>query len=196
MVKVGFICEGETERIVISSPLVKEWLASIKIDRIDTVIDAEGNGNLLPHNLQKHTNTLLKLGANRIVILTDRERHPCITEVKNRISAPADHIIIVAVQQFESWFLADTIAMKGLLKEGQYICDSPESYEVPFDEILTQLKARDLRGPGRISGKVTLAKWMLDYHNFSIARAAEHPNCPSAAYFIQKLNTIAQSAPQ
>jgi len=193
MVKVGFICEGETERIIIGSSQFREFLRSLNIERIETVIDAGGNGNLLPKYLDGYTKVLVELGADKIVIVTDREDYPCITSVKERINAPQGHFVIVAVQQFEAWFLADTTAMKGLLKEGQFICDRPESYEVPFDEIRTQLKARDLRGPGRISGKVTLAKWMLDYYNFSIARAAEHPNCPSAAYFMQKLTSIAQS---
>ncbi len=192
MVKVGFICEGETERIIISSPQFHDFLQSIRLERIEPVIDAGGNGNLLPKFLSAHTNTLLAQGAERIFILTDRENYPCITSVKKRVDAPNDHIVIVAVQQFESWFLADSTAMKSLLKDGQFICDAPESFSVPIQEIGSQLKARGLRGPGRVSGKLTLAKWMLNYHNFSIARAAQHPNCPSAAYFMQKLNSIAK----
>lgn len=192
MVRVGFICEGETEQIIVSSASFKEWLASMDIDRIDTVIDAGGNGNLLPHHLDKYTKILLSLQAEKIIIITDREEHPCITSVKERINAPHSHIVIVAVQQFEAWFLADSNAMKGLLREGAYYCDLPENFLNPYAEIRSQLKARKLRGPGRISGKVTLANWMLSYHNFSIARAAEHPNCPSAAYFMQKLIAIAK----
>lgn len=193
MVRVDFICEGETEKIIIESRFFKKWLASLQIDRLNRVIDAGGNGNLLPHNLSKYTEILTKLGAEKIVIITDRDNHPCITSVRERIQPPESHVLIVAVQQFESWFLADTEAISTLLADPNYVCNEPEAIETPFEHIRKLLLAKKTRGIGREHGKKILANRMLNHHHFSIARAAQHPNCPSAKYFMDKLTFMANS---
>ena len=47
MVKVGFICEGYTELILLQSDPFRQLLVSLNIERLN-VINAEGSGNLLP----------------------------------------------------------------------------------------------------------------------------------------------------
>jgi predicted regulator of Ras-like GTPase activity (Roadblock/LC7/MglB family) len=51
MVKVGFICEGETEKLIIESEAFKILLLKAGLQLI-LAIDAEGNGNLLPQILK------------------------------------------------------------------------------------------------------------------------------------------------
>jgi hypothetical protein len=51
MIKVGFICEGKTERAIIGSAAFQQFLKGLNIDCIADIIDAGGNGNLLHKNL-------------------------------------------------------------------------------------------------------------------------------------------------
>lgn len=190
MVKVGFICEGRTEKMILDSNQFRELLVLLKLELIEDVIDVKGNGNLLPQHLEDQSQELFNKGAQHIIILTDRDEEPCITTVKERISAPDKHTIVVAVQQVEAWFLADTEAMKSLLRDGTYMDGSPETHLIPFEKIRILMVDKTGRG---IPTKRLLARRILETHHFSIARAAEHPNCPSAAYFMQKLSAIANT---
>ncbi len=187
MVKVGFICEGRTEKMILDSPQFRELLVSLQIQIIEEVIDVKGNGNLLPKHLPEQSQALLDKGAEHIVLLTDRDAEPCITTVKNRVLPPSKHSLVVAVQQVESWFLADNMAMRELLNDDAFVCNAPESYSEPFEEIRDLLVSKTGRG---IPTKRLLARRLLNHHHFSIARAAEHPNCPSAKYFVDKLRSL------
>ena len=84
MVNVGFIVEGNTEKIVIDSPQFKEFLRSINISIVDPVIDANGNGNLLPKNIEPFINRLKTASAEKIVVITDADQDS-ISQVKTRI---------------------------------------------------------------------------------------------------------------
>ncbi|EDN65446.1 hypothetical protein BGP_6350 [Beggiatoa sp. PS] len=44
------------------------------------------------------------------------------------------------------------------------------------------------RGPG--STRKIFARKMINTFNFSIERAANHPHCPSAKYFLEKLKKL------
>ena len=80
-------------------------------------IDATGNGNLLPKNITPFINNLLELGVDKIFVLTDLDEDRCITKTKERISAPLDIIVVIAVKQIETWFLADSITLSTIFKE-------------------------------------------------------------------------------
>lgn len=56
----------------------------------------------LPHNIVGYTERLEKEGARIIVILTDLDDDSCITETRNRISARAQDVVIVAVKKIEA----------------------------------------------------------------------------------------------
>ena len=135
MVKLGFIGEGAVEKIILESVAFQEFLSSLKIDFVKEVVDATGNGNLLPQNIEGYTKTLKDKGATTIVILTDLDEDQCITLTKNRINPSAEYLIIVTIKQIEAWFLADNQAMKNLLSDQNFLFDYPEVVENPFQEI-------------------------------------------------------------
>lgn len=187
MVKIGFICEGFTEDIILKSKGFNAILDKLNIEAVG-VLNVEGNGNLLPHNISKYRNELIKKGASIIIVLTDLDEDECITKTKLRITEQSNQIIIIAVKQVESWFLADSTLLTKLLGE-VFKFDSPENEPIPF-ETLRKLLIK-FKGRG-ISGKVPMALKMLK-HGFSIQHAANHPNCPSANYFLTKLKSIANN---
>jgi hypothetical protein len=94
MVKIGFICEGATEQILLSSGSFRRLLGSLDLESLP-VIDAKGAGNLLPHNIEGYVTRLEKEGANVIVILTDLDEDVCITETKNRVGARAQDFVLL-----------------------------------------------------------------------------------------------------
>ena len=187
MVRLGFIGEGDTEKIVLESATFQNHLRSLGIDFVEDVINAEGNKNLLPHNIEAHTQTLQDKGATKIVILTDLDEDKCITLTKDRIKPLDCHVTIVSIKEIESWFLADEKAMRTFLKDDDYKIEYPETIVNPFEKIRALRIAKIGRGIGT---KVILANQMINHHHFSILRAAEHPNCASARYFIQKIKKL------
>ena len=50
-IKVGFIVEGGSEKIIVESPQFGELLNTNGYELVTPVIDAEGGGNLLPQNI-------------------------------------------------------------------------------------------------------------------------------------------------
>lgn len=192
MIKVGFICEGYTERILLESPAFGSLLASLNIDLLQ-VINAEGCDNLLPHNIKPYTAILENAGAQFIIILTDLDDDSCITETKKRISAREKDVMIVAVKKIEAWFLACTPAMRNVLGRPGFECSSPEEEQEPFETINNLFIAHSGRGIGKkTAGKKKLINRMLE-NGLDLTDAAAHGNCPSAAYFLRKLKEIGAS---
>jgi hypothetical protein len=184
VVKVGFIVEGETESFLLFSENFKTLLSDLHIDSVG-VINAGGNGNLLPHKILTHQSNLIELGASIIIILTDLDYDKCITKTKERISEKENQIIIVAVKQIEAWYLADSLLLTEMFGQN-FQFEFPEIELSPFDT-LRKLMLK-YRGRG-LPKKVPIALKMLA-NGFSIQNAANHPNCPSAKYFLTKLQSI------
>jgi hypothetical protein len=115
MVNIGFICEGYTELFILESNNFKALLNQLGLHSVG-VINVQGNGNLLPHNIKSHRENLFKKGASVIFILTDLDQDQCITKTRLRITESENQIIIVAVKQIESWFLSDNSAMNQIFK--------------------------------------------------------------------------------
>ena len=187
MVKVGFIVEGATEKIILERSDFFQYLRGLGLDYIPDVIDAEGNGNLLPKNINQYSQILKSKGSTVIFILTDLDSDLCITSTKNRIQPLPDHIVVISIKQIESWFLSDTDAMRSYLKDSTYTHIDPESVSIPYEEIKRIRIMKNNMGPG---GKTILANAMVR-HNFSITKAANHPKCSSAKYFLNKLVELA-----
>lgn len=187
MVKIGFIVEGETESLILFSNNFKTILKDLNLFSVG-VINAGGNKNLLPHNIAIHQTNLIELGASLIVILTDLDDDQCITKTKERITERENQIIIVAVKQIEAWFLADSILLTELFGQN-FQFELPEIELIPF-ETLRKLMIKH-RGRG-LPKKVPMALKMLNA-GFSIQNAANHPNCPSAKYFLKQLQSIANN---
>ena len=105
VVNIGFVCEGYTELFILESDSFKSILNSLKLKSVG-VINVEGNGNLLPHNIKIHQENLFDKGATLIFVLTDLDNDQCITKTRLRITESENQIIIVAVKQIESWFFS------------------------------------------------------------------------------------------
>ena len=181
MVKIAFICEGETEFIVVTSPTFKNFLQSNNLESVKE-IDATGNGNLLPHNIVPFDKACKAAGAEKIIVLCDLENYPCFTDRKQSIDSGLTHIHVIAKRQIEAWFLADSEVMSSLLKHN-FNETYPEAIEVPFHRIDSLYQKHTQRGIG--SSKLKFAKRMVR-HGFDVTKAANHPNCSSAKYFIDK----------
>ena len=188
MVKVGFICEGDTERKIIESAPFQQTLTGFGITCIKPIEDADGNGNLLPHNIEPIRTKLFKAGADIIFVLTDLDKDADISTTKGRISELPNQVIIIAVRAVEAWFLADSLLLSELTSTPVHV-DYPEYEEHPFETIRQLFLDQTGRGVGT---KPILARRMLKY-GFSIENAAKHPNCLSAQYFLTKLQNLASA---
>lgn len=186
MVKVGFICEGDTERKVIESTSFQQTLTDLGLSCVKPIEDADGNGNLLPHNIEPIRTKLFAAGAEIIFVLTDLDKDADIVATKHRISELPSQEIIVAVKAIEAWFLADSGLLSGLMSKHVHI-DYPEHEDQPFETIRQLFLNQTGRGVGT---KHILATRLIKY-GFTIENAAKHPNCPSANYFLTKLQSLA-----
>jgi len=192
MVKLGFIVEGDTEKIILEHSGFFGYLGSLSIAYIPEVINAGGNGNLLPHNINAFTKVLEGKGATHIFILTDLDTDECITHTRSRIAPLPHHIVTVSVKTIEAWFLADTETISRYFEDPEFIYDNPEAVSDPFEEIKSIRKAKTGRG---FTDKKVLANSIVRKHNFSIQRAAQHPNCSSAKYFLKMINGLEERIP-
>jgi hypothetical protein len=186
MVSIGFIGEGKTEQILLESDSFQAWLQQNGIKCVGTVIDADGAGNLLPEQINPLQQELLGFGAKLIVVLTDLDNDTSVRITKQRIGESNRQIVIVAVKAIEAWFLADTLTLTALTNVTTHI-EHPEQDKQPFETIRQIFLNKTGRGIGT---KPMLARRMLKY-GFTIENAAQHPNCPSATYFLTKLQTLA-----
>ena len=179
MVKVGFIVEGDSEKIVIESSRFKDFLKSCNCQLITPVINAGGGGNLLPKNSDVYLARLRQLSVDKILVVTDLEMEPSVAVVRERIHNPDIDIIFVAVKALEAWYLADTTAMQNWLGDKNFCEPHPEqTVAMPWDRLAEIARQLDKRGPGK--SKTAFAKRMVKHHGFSIESAASHPDCPSA----------------
>lgn len=189
--KVGFICEGETEKIIVESASFLQLLANLKLQFVKAV-DAAGNGNLLPKNIENHLITMKRYEADYVIILTDLDEDICITKTKERIkdNLPENAIIIISVKAIESWFLADSVTLSTIFKRN-FLFEFPEKVNQKPIDVINQLFQENLnRGIGK--DKPKLAKFMLK-NGFDLNNAVKHANCPSALYFLNKLKQIAHA---
>lgn len=194
MVTVGFVVEGASDKKLVESQSFRDWLKQdYQLQVIDQVIDVQGNGNLCSRNIALYVNLLKKQhNPDRIVVLADLDPEkcaPCITKRKEIIGNNNIDLVIIARKAMESWFLADTEAMKRWTKQGRFFEEYPEQTpSMPWG----RLKEIGLQTIGRGTGssKIHFADKFIKHHRFSVARAAQHPNCPSARYFVEKLQLL------
>jgi hypothetical protein len=183
--KLGFICEGKTEKKIVESPNFQQFLTGIGHTCVPDIIDAKGNGNLLPEHLVEFTEVLLSKGAEKIVVLTDLDEDACITLTKQRINAPQSHVVIISVKKIEAWFLADDVCMSKICKTPIHF-EQPEQEQNPFQTIKSLLLLHTNRG---VSDKILLAAKVI-FNDFSILQASTHPNCHSAKYLVNRLSNL------
>ncbi len=190
MVRVGFIVEGDTEKILVESDRFKTFAKNNGIEVCSPVIDAKGGGNLLPHNIVPSVARLRMAHVDHIVILTDLETALDVQTVKERIKSEHTDLIFVAVKAIEAWFLADTDALRQWLKVADVFEVAPEATPgMPWDRLKALAANLGARGPG--NSKPIFARNMCKKYGFDLAKAATHPSCPSAKLFHDALLRLA-----
>lgn len=193
MVRLGFIVEGDSEKIMVESAGFQQWAKDQGLEVCSPVINAKGGGNLLPQHMPALVSRLERSNPQHIVVLTDLEREPDIAAVKARITETHTKLIFVAVKALEAWFLADTDAMRRWLDHPTFVEALPEhTADMPWDRLKEVAKAHNARGPG--ATKVIFAKKFCGKHNYNLANAAAHPACPSAKAFCAALLALAAPA--
>ncbi len=191
MVRIGFIVEGGSEKVIVESKQFRDWLHQNGIELVFPVIDAKGGGNLLPKNIEPLVGRFRSLGVDHICVLTDLEEEPNAQTVKNRIENSNVSFVFVAVKALEGWYLADTEAMNKWLKESDFYEEFPElTHSKPWDRLKEIAQNLNRTGPGN---KISFAKKMVKYFNFQISSSAQHNNCDSAKELIRELRSIGNS---
>jgi hypothetical protein len=178
LVKVAFIVEGATEKVLVDSSGFRAWCGLLGIEIAEPVIDAKGGGNLLPEYVDAYLDQLRGASPDKIVVMTDLETSPDPALVRERIAhAGLDHVFI-AVKAVEAWFLADSMALARWL-ERDHVETAPEETEgMPWNRLKELAVKFGVRGPG--ASKPVFAKRFTYQYGFELTRAAEHPQCPSA----------------
>jgi len=194
MVNIGFICEGYTEKTIIDSKLFQYFLKNINLNFVGS-INTKSNSQLLPHLISKHNKTLEKMGAWKILIITDSDKDT-IEKVYERIKPNPDlHILIIAVKKIESWFLSNNQTLEKITTKTYHdfvneqinkkLPINVEELGTPYDKLKeiirqnTNIRALD---------KLEIADLFIE-NGFDI----ENSNCESAKYFIKKLREISEN---
>lgn len=194
MVKVSFIVEGDTEKIIVESPAFAAWAEAQGIEICSPVINAKGGGNLLPQNMAQIVMQARRASPDHIVILTDLEDAPSGAAVRGRIGTEHTDLIFIAVKAIEAWFLADTLALRSWLGLDDAFEVLPEETPgMPWDRLKSLAQEKGVRGPG--SNKPGFAKKMCMHHGFTVAGSASHPACPSARQFHDGIAGLGQPIP-
>lgn len=194
MVKIGFIVEGGTERIVLKSAAFAQWTRHHGIEICGDVLDAGGGGNLLPNNIKPLIRQLSQLQPDHIVILADLENEASTEAVKQRISNEDTKLIFISVKALEAWFLADSDALcKWLKQDGIHEALPEQTPGMPWNRLKELARTHGRPGPGH--SKKSFAKHMVSHYGFCISHAARHPACPSAREFHDGLIKLTQPHP-
>lgn len=192
MIKVGFIVEGQSERIVYESDNFQELLSRFNLICVGVISPGSRTKFFVEEQLLKYYKNILNKEPDKVFIIIDKENeNECLSEIREKlIDCNVEiQINVIQVKTLESWFLADSVALSKAFNK-RYKHDTPEKIKChPFDELQKEFLINTGRGLG--SKESTLpAKKMVNKYNFSIENAANHPNCPSAKYFLQKLSEL------
>lgn len=196
MVKVGFVVEGASDKKLIDSAWFRHLISSdFHLELLDgAVIDAGGNGQMCRKNIGTFVNALHKSATapDKIIVLADLDPEkcaPCITARKQIIDSENIDLIVIARKALEAWFLADTQAMREWLGQTDFYEEFPEDTpQTPWQRLKEIAQECNQRGPG---SKIGFVNKFIQKCNFDLLRAAEHPNCPSARYFVDHLRELA-----
>lgn len=192
--KVGFLVEGDTEKVIVQSDAFQALCQSLGIEVIRSVFPPhkKERGKDIFKNRETMTafiNILADMGASVVFCMRDQEDLPCITSAKNEIANDSPTLKkIIVVRKIEAWFLADLPILRQYF--GETVTEQfpevmfPERLLQP-DEKLKEISMATRNGRG-IGDKLLFAKSLVR-NGFSLTRAAQHPHCPSATYFLNKL---------
>ena len=190
MVTVGFVVEGESETLLVKSEVFRKWLREdCNLEVVDPVVDASGNGNMHSRNIGSSIKNLrTRANPDKVVVLADldpEKRVPCVQARKKIIGSQGIDLVAIARKAMESWFLADTEAMRRWLSDDTFYEVAPETLAgMPWNR-LKELRDKRDRGPGR--ERLVFTRKFIRDHGFDVRRAAQHAQCPSARYFVERL---------
>ena len=132
MVTVGFVVEGASEKRLVENELFRKWLREdCNLEVVDPVVDAAGNGNMCSRNIEPFVNNLRTIAnPNKVVVLADLDPDtcaPCVQKRKEIIGRQGIDLVVIAKKAMESWFLADTKAMRQWLGDDTFYETHPET---------------------------------------------------------------------
>ena len=190
MVTVGFVVEGPSDKRLLESDLFRSWLLeSCNVKVIDPVVDAGGNGQMCSRNIIVFVEKLrIQAQPDKVVVLADLDPDrcaPCVEKRKEIIGSTGIDLVVVARKAMESWFLADTDAIQSWTGDNTFQEEHPETMRgMPWERLKEVSRQNNIRGPG---AKKIFASKFIRNHGFDVRRAAAHPNCPSARYFVERV---------
>ena len=188
MVTVGFVVEGDSDKYLVESVLFRMWLREeCNLEMVDKVANAKGN--MCSRYIEDQVRLFRKAtNPDKVVVLADLdpdERVPCVQKRKETIGSQGIDLVLIAKKALESWFLADTEAMCQWLGDDTFCEVAPETLTgMPWDR-LKELRDKRGRGPGK--NRLKFARKFILRHGFDVRRAAQHANCSSARYFVERL---------
>jgi len=197
MVTVGFVVEGYSEAFLVDSTRFRNWLSKeCGLQVTGPAVNARGNGQLCVRGIGELVHQLkIQAKPDKVVVLADldpEECAPCIEERKKIIGSENIDLVVIARKALESWFLADTAAMRKWTGDRTFNEPRPEdTQEMPWNR-LKKIGISKGRGPGQ--SKRRFVKTFLRVHGFDVRRAALHPHCPSAKYFVERICALGETA--
>ena len=197
MVTVGFVVEGDSDEFLPQSQAFRNWLRDeCNLEVVDPVVNAGGNGNMCNRKIKDYVDKLrIQANPDKVVVLADLDPDQCAPCIEKRKEIIGDNngidLVVIARKAIESWFLADTEAMRSWTGDKDFHEDLPETMEGMPWERLKQIGIDMGRCPG--SSKPSFAKKFIRKNGFDVRRAGNHPNCPSARYFVEKLCALGKA---
>lgn len=187
---LGFIVDGPSDKIVVESDSFSRWLEDRSMRRRDPVVVV--GGQMHGEGIGRLSRLLRKQGGDidYVVQLTDLDPDgniPCISARRAFVESPEVDLVVVAKKAIESWFLADSDAMRNWTRNRAFLEIEPEETSGMPWERLKEIGVSLGRGPG---SKVSFSKRIVRRHGFSIMAAAKHPKCSSAQYFVERLGDL------
>jgi hypothetical protein len=101
LVRLGIICEGESETIIFNDNTFKNWLHSFDIELVS--LQETGSINqFFEGRFEKHRALMLLKNVDFIVALIDLDKTPPLREHKNSVNILQNEAVVIAVKEFES----------------------------------------------------------------------------------------------
>lgn len=182
MVKIGFICDGETELVIFKSEMFKKFLRDYNFELAGVVKYTGGK-------IKRDTDRLInRNNAKKVVIIKDLEQLPSEEDLRKQLNAHENisdkNVIVIVKKMIEAWFLADTNTMKKITGNNWSKFNSPENEINPFRTLKNKLG-----GAYRNISKPAMANLFIR-KGFTITSAAKHPQCHSVRHFIEIIKKL------
>lgn len=177
--KIGFICEGESDEIILQSPQFISFLEKINLELV-YIQPIGGKKQMEDGRIEPYYRKVLDYGAEKVIVLKDGDKD-C-RDSKQKVGEFDNMIVSIAVREVENWYLAD-FTLLSKLNSSFELSEPPETISKP-ENFINNVRSKTFKG-----SKPALAKSVVR-SGFSIENAAK--NSESAKYFIKKLESLNQ----